>query len=335
MVWWQWLGVAWVTLGGGIIIGAEIAALLHGSTALISSNDWPVSILACLAVTIGWPLLVLYVFFISLRILYRGRIPVCYRVWWPSRAMKFPSDISLPHPPDSKSAQASSEHMSPETVLCRMIDLRRWKDRRLDGINVAHEWPMFMLWKTPEAAILQIVEQYYWLCDGGLSDRQTINRIDAFQFSPAISTPKVGPALHTYIADRIAREDVDYFGLGPDVLSEAIRIAETWAKAEIQKIKTDRAYPAKEWLKAQVSASQIDQERDLPFKDGAVMMVTDGQAEMIGTKVPLDDDWRRIKGWMVEGDELWTFSSPSRMGIALLRDGRPIGHLTTLRVCLR
>ena len=48
-------------------------------------------------------------------------------------------------------------------------------------------------------------------------------------------------------------------------------------------------------------------------------------------------DWRRVKGCIAPGDELWTFSSPGnqgqklvfRAGIALVRNGQPIDHVIT------
>ena len=48
--------------------------------------------------------------------------------------------------------------------------------------------------------------------------------------------------------------------------------------------------------------------------------------------------WERLKGQMVEGDQLWEFSSPAdhwqhlcgRAGIALVRDGKILDSLVTM-----
>jgi hypothetical protein len=88
--------------------------------------------------------------------------------------------------------------------------------------------------------------------------------------------------------------------------------------------KTDHPYPPTEWLKARIEASEIEVGESLPFKDGGLVMVTDGRIETPGTTVPIDKKWQRIKLRMVPADELWTFSSPpeywqglaGRMGVA-------------------
>lgn len=332
MVWWQWLGICWVALGLGIIIVAELAAHRTGSTALISANDWPASIGACLAVTIGAPLVAIYVLCICSQMICRGRIPVSSHAWWPARAKKFP-DVEPPHSPGAGSFAAS-----PETLLCQLIEIRHRKIPPLHRGEAPENWPMWMLWKTTEAAILDIVEQYYWLCDGGLAAQEALQKIDAAQ--SRIPTAGLGSTstLRSYLAARLKTDDPGYVALGHDILSESVDIAESWSYARIAKIKADRPYPPSEWLKARVDACEIEAEVSLPFKDGGLVMVTDGVRETPGTTVPIDRKWHRIALRMVPGDELWTFSSPpeywqglaGRMGVALIRNGHPIGHVTTM-----
>ena len=97
--------------------------------------------------------------------------------------------------------------------------------------------------------------------------------------------------------------------------------------------------PAKEWLKARVSFSDIESGKRLPFEYGGLIEITlDGRTERLGMIVPNNRDWQRIKLRMLPNDELWTFSSPGkywqglsgRMGVALIRNGHPIDHVITM-----
>jgi hypothetical protein len=64
MVWWQWLGFAWLMLGIGVLIVAELSARRGNSTLFFSAHDWPVSIGAGLVVVLGAPLAVPYILYI-------------------------------------------------------------------------------------------------------------------------------------------------------------------------------------------------------------------------------------------------------------------------------
>jgi hypothetical protein len=59
MVWWQWLGLAWLALGIGLLMIAEISARRGDSTLFFRVHDWPVSMGAALTVVLGAPLVVL------------------------------------------------------------------------------------------------------------------------------------------------------------------------------------------------------------------------------------------------------------------------------------
>lgn len=219
-----------------------------------------------------------------------------------------------------------------------MIELRHRKDFRLRRGKAPENWPMWMLWETTEAVMLDIVEQFYWLCDGGLTGQEALQKIDAAQSGAPTLGREPHSTLRSYIANRLASDDPAYIALGPDILGRAVEIAETWSNTKIERSKSDRPYPPEEWLKARVAPSEIEAGLSLPFKDGNPVVVTDGLVETPGTTVPMDRDWHRITLRMVPGDELWTYSSPpeywqglaGRMGVALIRNGRPIGHVTSM-----
>ena len=329
MTWWPWLSCTWLALGTGGILTAKLAIRASGSSDPLSLDDgWRVTVGAGLVLILAGPMLALFMLGLCIQTICKGRIPISDRVWWQSWAMKFPD---VPAPP------ALEDH-SPEGALCRLIALRRLLDGRLLGREAPEHWPMWMLWETTEAAMLGIIEQYYWLCDGGLTAQAALQKIDAAQPGAAASGLESNSSLRSYIAARLTTDDPGFVALGTDLLNEAIEIAETWSIAKITRTKAERPYPPSEWLKARVDASDIEAEAALPFKDGGLVMVTDGVMETPGTTVPIDRKWHRIALRMVPGDELWTFSSPpeywqglaGRMGVALIRKGHPIGHINTM-----
>ena len=108
--------------------------------------------------------------------------------------------------------------------------------------------------------------------------------------------------------------DAAYLALGDELVAKQVEIADKWASDEIQSIKSERPFPPIEWLIRRTNVGTLD-----------------------GTEVSKHRGWRSIKALMTERDELWEFNSPpeywerlaGRMGVALVRDGRPIAHVVT------
>jgi hypothetical protein len=103
-----------------------------------------------------------------------------------------------------------------------------------------------------------------------------------------------------------------YSSIEAKTLDRQLEIADSWVLNEIQLIKSKRSFPPIEWLEKRVDIDEI----------GA------------GSS----GDWNRLKMFLTERDELWTFSSPpdywaglaGRAGVALVRNGRPIAHVITV-----
>lgn len=206
-----------------------------------------------------------------------------------------------------------------ETAICQMIEIRRLKDVRLHHRKRPSNWPMFELWVTIEAGILDTVEQYLWLCDGGLVEQAALEKIEAFQYGNVDFAFKPGATIHTYIAHRLATVDPDYLSLGSTILNDVIQVAEKWSSEEIRRVKTENPFSPVDWLGERVEVSALEYSEGLPQTQGT-------------------QDLRRMKLRMLPTDELRSFSSSTkswqrlagRSGIALVRNGRPIGHVITL-----
>jgi hypothetical protein len=325
MVWWEWLGSSWLVIGVSLIICIELVTRADESTGPLSQDRLLSSVAYSAALLAGAPVLVLYSLSICAQILWQGRIPISNRVWWSARARNTAASDSLPS--------------SRETTLCEMIRLRQRKDPRLRCRRAPSNWPMFELWETTEAIILDTVEKHLWLCEDGLDDQVALEKIEVFRTGSATSHIKPNSTPQSYLAHRLSVEDPGYLVLGEKVLLEAIRIAEEWAHTEICRTTSDRPYPPKHWLKARVSLSEVEGGKSLPFGYGGLAMINPAAwTEGLGLDAREDRNWQRVKLRMLPSDELWTFSSPpeywrglaGRMGIVLIRNDRPIEHVTTV-----
>jgi hypothetical protein len=304
---WYSVGIAWVGLGLVGVCAMELASRSSdgGGHGPLSQGSVESSIGFNAALIAGAPFLFLFAFGVCLQMLWQGSVPLTNRIWWPARAAKFITFDTRP---------------SRETTLVQMIDLRRRKDPRLRGAKAAGNWPRFQLWETPEATILNTVEEFRWLKDAGLSDEASLQRLEALAGGNAAS-PVAVPTLRELVARRLTAEDPPYLALDGKILGLQLEMAEKWAQEEIRWAKLAPAYPPIEWLIKRISVD------DLGLGDMSSASGSRHAAE-----------WSRLLARFTEGDELWEFSSPrkdwerliGRKGVALVRDGRPIAHIVTL-----
>lgn len=297
MNWWEWLAVAWVATGLFVICAIELASRSAGDRGPLSQERILHSIGFCAALIVGALFVVLYSLGICCQMLWQGRVPITNRVWWSARAAKFSKSDGRPRR---------------ETVLVQMIELRRRKDPRLRNVSRPSNWPMFQLWEAPEATVLSAVENFGWLKDAGLTDQSALQRLNTNEHGALSGDPIL--TLNDFVKRKLRMVDAAYLALGDDLLAKQVDIADKWASDEIQWIKSERPFPPIEWLVTRTSIGALD-----------------------GTDIRRHRDWRSIAARMTERDELWEFNSPpeyweglaGRMGIVLVRDGRPIAHIVT------
>lgn len=102
----------------------------------------------------------------------------------------------------------------------------------------------------------------------------------------------------------------------------------------------DPTFPPVEWLKERVTLTMVESGRPLPYGGTEFEFeMDDGETVVLGGMDAGNSDWEQIKLRMLPDDELWTFNSPpdkweilaGNMGVALIRNGRPIAHAITAR----
>jgi hypothetical protein len=136
----------------------------------------------------------LYGLGVCCQMLWRGRIPISNRIWWQARGASFSKVDGRP---------------SRETILVQMIELRRRKDSRLRYGKRPSDWPMFQLWETTEAVLLNTVEDYAWLKDAGLSDHAALQRLEAVDAAPSMPTRETVP-LRELVTKKLRMVDPNY-----------------------------------------------------------------------------------------------------------------------------
>jgi len=202
--------------------------------------------------------------------------------------------------------------MSREGVLVQMIELRRQTMPWLRRPKPARKWPMFELWRSPEATTLETIESFRWIGDAGASDQSALETLAARIIDR--HSRKLLDAdftIRELVVSRLRIEYPSYSSIQAKILDQQLEIADSWVLTEIQSIRSEPPFPPIEWFEKRVNFDEIDAGNQR--------------------------DWKHILMRFTERDELWTFSSPSdywaglagRAGIALVRNGRPIAHVIT------
>ncbi len=194
-----------------------------------------------------------------------------------------------------------------------MIEVRRRSTSWLRRPKPAGNWPMFELWRSPEAAILDTIEGFHWIRDSGLSDKSALETLAARIGEKHGRTLHADFTIRQLVVNWLKVTHPLYSPSSEKVLDQQLEIADSWVLNEIQSIRSQPPYPPIEWLEEQML--DIDE-------------IDAGNSR----------DWHRLKMRFTEYDELWKFCSPSeywaglagRAGIALVRNGRPIAHVTTV-----
>jgi len=196
-----------------------------------------------------------------------------------------------------------ASRLTKEDVLVRMVNLRWWKDRRLRGADRIGLWPLYRYWQTPEAAILDIIETCWWLRDGGLSEHAALLRLRSLTGGGGGPSD---PTIRGIVQQAVTRLDPSYLELGAKLFCRQLAMAEQWVRDDIERTKSDGCSLTAEHLREQVEPSDLDPSESTRNLSLVVVRMTDR-------------------------DELWEYSTPSDGGFALVRDGRIIARIATIR----
>jgi hypothetical protein len=314
MSWWTWIVVAWAALGCALI--ALVEYLARNSTSRdggpLSQETVFLSVVMSVVLMIAAPLLVLYGIGSGTMILWKGRLPVSGRIWWPARARKY--EIAEEDWPDRDKA------------LLRMVALRHEVDSRISRKEPPGEWPMFEVWETPEGMILETIELHADLKDAGLTDHLIFEKIETLN-SRAMDADLPGElTLRSYLERRLMVDDPEYLTLVPSMLDKIIYEARDFVDRRRTYDATRPLYPPLAWLVAPTSVAAVERGEGL---FGSALGATPAGYRRGLSRT--DSAWHAIKSRMIAGDELWTYSSGIEQGVVLMRSGQPVRSVITGR----
>lgn len=175
---------------------------------------------------------------------------------------------------------------------------------------------------------LEAVLQFEYLRDGGLEERQAWERVLGFY---GLGTPVDGEDLTTMVGAILESLRPGYRAQYANVLQGVLPSVQCWVLSKIRETKTGPSHPPAEWIRFKLAMENVDRE-PLPIVRDSIDREPFKWADV---RLKGWSKWERLKGRMVQGDELWAFSSApesqevlcGRAGVAVLRGERPIGQV--------
>jgi hypothetical protein len=210
-----------------------------------------------------------------------------------------------------------------ETTLRQMVALRRRKATVTRRDPTSPDRPTFRLWGSAEHVIFSLARYVALLQRDGLSEPQALVHIDRALGLDVFPQGHVPQILPRYLATVLAGYHPDYLTYGPELLNAAAALAQSYFAEAVSRPR--ESYPPKDWLGPRIELQRFRSEYAEHLSAEAMLFPRSSfEAEVADLAVR----WQ-------EGDELRSFSSPSRSwqmkvgsaGVALVRRGRPIAHL--------
>jgi hypothetical protein len=157
----------------------------------------------------------------------------------------------------------------------------------------------------------------------GLPEPQALAQIDRALGLDVLPRRHARQTLPQYLVPVLARYHAEYLAHGPELLNAAAALAQSYFAESVSKPR--ESYPPEDWLGPRIEPQHFRSEYAEHLSAEAMLFPRSSfEAEVADLAVR----WQ-------EGDELRSFSSPSRSwqmkvgsaGVALVRRGRPIAHL--------
>ena len=235
-----------------------------------------------------------------------------------------------------------SEWITQETdmFLSNLVHRRQSVDSRLADENVG-EWLLWEFLETPEAMILDVVTKWYLLriahvAESDIWKKLQSHRDEEIRRHDAREVPLPTPIdLDAYIEYRLGVEDPAYLTLDSRFIKEQINFCRRYAEYQSE----HGWQPPKEWLGEKISVHDFDSGNfgaNFPtLPDEPTLSFAGSITQYFLGSEHLQPKLRDLRFLMLPGDEFWAFNSPSeywqklrgRAGIALVRNGNPVGHV--------
>ena len=228
---------------------------------------------------------------------------------------------------DPFSAPETEWRRDRDGVICDLIRRRKLYDARLKREDIG-DWPMFQCWAAPDATILEMVDGHRDLHAAGLADGEIWERLDR-HFGVHWQPVPAEAGVVGYLQTRLLTIDEGLLALGEEFLARHVAICLGWLERQ-PSIRGDGWCPP-EWLTGRATLEEFAAGVGVKLQaDGApaILFLGGGKSQR---------DLVALTLRILDGDELWAYSSPSeswtkligRAGYALVRDGRIIANAVT------
>lgn len=192
-------------------------------------------------------------------------------------------------------------------------------------------WPADSNKRFISREFVDAISQYEYLKDGGLDEHQARERVLGFYGAPEPAEAADQAAMVACILDSLSPGYFDRYGALVQRIQPYVR---RWVLHRIHDAKVGSMHPPAEWIRFKIAIEDVDRD-PLPIVRDSV-----DPEPFKWSDVGLRgwSKWERLKNCMVEGDEIWSFSSANgswenlcgRAGVVVLRQGRPIGDIVLL-----
>lgn len=209
-------------------------------------------------------------------------------------------------------------------AIIRIYDERKKLDSRLKGGKGGNQTPMYYLWDSPDAFIVNVVEYLEALKGDGYTEKESIQKLlSSLRLAPAGSCDDI----ITYLKLRLEDIDPQYLSLGDKILFQAVAIARKAALFEIAKREKATLQNPSGNLVKKYNYSEI--------QAGDFFNRTKSKNFYYSSLPPSDydssRDWNRLFLRMTEEDEVWFYLTPYHgfeiESVALVRQGQVIEYV--------
>ncbi len=245
-----------------------------------------------------------------------------------ARLMRRSGGGSVPIPPKPFEQWSESELLSWLRLQHKDVDPVFEDTCYIEVTADAQRWPTNSNRRSICGEILEAISQYEYLRDGGLDEQTAWARVLGFY---GVVPPVDGEVPTSVVGAILESLRPGYQAQYGNVLKGVLPSVQGWVLSRINEAKTGPSHPPAQWIRFQVAIEDVDRE--------PVQMVRDSvdpepyrwdQVRLRGWA-----KWERLKGRMVDSDELWAYNSVDgpeeilcgRAGLVVLRHGRAIGQL--------
>ena len=203
-----------------------------------------------------------------------------------------------------------------DDILLRLVKRRQKYDEKIKDEKIS-DWPGRVLWNQPEDIIYDITKKCVTLESDDVDQPIIWKKLEAFRAQFGTGEIPSSPSLKEYVKYRLEIEAPWYLTFGEELLQQQLKDCVAHARYNLDRPKDEVGYPPARLRGRKLSLEEIE-------KLGV------SNTDHIPTQSTFHQKIAHIKFRLLDGDEVWTYGTGATNGVALVRDGKSLDHVTTL-----